>query len=286
MENAIRQLLKLPQAIELHIEPVTGGDICQSFKVQISETESYFIKTQEASLRSMFEAEQTGLHALRQHTDLHIPKPLGILQQKDTLFFAMTFLDFQQPHDPGQRKLGRELAALHRNENHRHGFESDNFIGLTPQKNAWMNSWTNFWIRCRLDPQFERLKEKGVASDFLKTAERFCDKATLILEGHNPTPSFLHGDLWSGNYGICTDGVPALYDPAVYFGDRETDLAMTELFGGFSQGFYDAYNEAWPLDSGYKERKTFYNIYHILNHANIFGGRYLAQAQSEMEAFL
>ena len=107
-----------------------------------------------------------------------------------------------------------------------------------------------------------------------------------FLKGYNPEPSFLHGDLWSGNYGICTDGVPALFDPAVYFGDRETDLAMTELFGGFSTGFYDAYNEVWPIAAEYKERKAFYNIYHILNHANLFGGRYLTQAQSAMTAFL
>jgi fructosamine-3-kinase len=164
--------------------------------------------------------------------------------------------------------LGRMLATLHRQTGPRFGWHRDNWIGRSPQANGWSDDWSEFWWTRRLAPQLERA---GLRADFLKDA----------LKNHRPQPSLLHGDLWSGNAGFIGEG-PVLFDPAVYYGDREADLAMTELFGGFAPEFYAAYNEAFPLDPGYEERKLLYNLYHLLNHLNLFGGGYRAQVEATL----
>ena len=161
------------------------------------------------------------------------------------------------------------LAKLHRTTGPRFGWHRDNWIGATPQKNDWRDDWATFFHECRVQPQLALARKNGFSIPFSKRN---------FLEGHNPLPSLLHGDLWSGNAGFIDEG-PVIFDPAVYYGDREADLAMTELFGGFPARFYDAYNEAFPLPAGYETRKHFYNLYHLLNHLNIFGAGYLAQVQ-------
>jgi fructosamine-3-kinase len=159
------------------------------------------------------------------------------------------------------------LAAAHRSTGPRFGWQRDNYIGSTPQRNGWCDTWAQFWIERRMRPQLELAKRNGFDLPFPESS---------VLEHHKPAPSLLHGDLWSGNAGFTPEG-PAVFDPAVYYGDREADLAMTELFGGFPREFYRAYNEAWPLEAGYQRRKHLYNLYHLLNHLNLFGGGYLAQ---------
>jgi fructosamine-3-kinase len=160
--------------------------------------------------------------------------------------------------------LARMLAKLHRTTGPRFGWHRDNWIGRSPQVNAWHDDWADFFVECRLRPQASKA---GIALPAFK-----------LLKNHRPQPSLLHGDLWSGNAGFIEEG-PVLFDPAVYYGDREADLAMTELFGGFPARFYDAYNEAFPLPDGYEARKHLYNLYHLLNHLNIFGEGYLAQVR-------
>ena len=285
MKEALRKLLKLQDDHQLHFEKVYGGDICESFSVTLDSGERYFVKTQDVSLISMFHAEQQGLLALSQCAELNIPHSLGVIHHGQTALLVLTHLELHQKSDAGLERLGRGLAQLHHIEHQHFGFEQDNFIGRTPQKNTWANNWTDFWNTCRLQPQIHLLKNKGAPKSFINTAQKFCERLPLLL-GHQPRPSLLHGDLWSGNYGICADGTPSVFDPAVYFGDRETDLAMTRLFGGFSQRFYDAYQEIWPSEYGCQERSDIYNIYHLLNHANLFGGSYLAQAQSAMQRFI
>ncbi len=164
--------------------------------------------------------------------------------------------------------LGRMLATLHRQSGPRFGWHRDNWIGRSPQANAWADDWNEFWWTRRLEPQ---LRRAGLAADFLRNA----------LRDHRPAPSLLHGDLWSGNAGFIDEG-PVLFDPAVYYGDREADLAMTELFGGFAPDFYAAYKAAFPLDAGYEQRKPLYNLYHLLNHLNLFGGGYRAQVEATL----
>ena len=169
--------------------------------------------------------------------------------------------------------LGRMLASAHRRPAPRFGWARDNYIGSTPQKNAWCDDWAEFWLTRRWQPQLEWARGKGVN---LPTIDPL-----PFLRNHKPQPSLLHGDLWSGNAGFTKEG-PVVFDPAVYYGDREADLAMTELFGGFPREFYQAYNETFPLDAGYEKRKHLYNLYHLLNHLNLFGGGYLGQVKSTL----
>jgi fructosamine-3-kinase len=166
--------------------------------------------------------------------------------------------------------MARMLAKLHRTTSARFGWESDNWIGLAPQKNGWSDDWAGFFLERRLRPQAEWAAAKGF---------RIALPDVTRLLGHRPEPSLLHGDLWSGNAGFTREG-PVLFDPAVYYGDREADLAMTELFGGFPREFYAAYAAEFPLVPGYEARRDAYNLYHVLNHLNLFGAGYLAQAQT------
>jgi len=166
--------------------------------------------------------------------------------------------------------MARMLTDLHRHTNARFGWATDNWIGLSPQQNGWSADWVEFFLEKRLKPQAARC---GLLAE-LPDVRR-------ILEGHRPQASLLHGDLWSGNAGFTAEG-PVIYDPAVYYGDRECDLAMTELFGGFPAEFYAAYRQAFPLPDGYATRKNLYNLYHLLNHLNIFGGGYLVQVKAAL----
>jgi fructosamine-3-kinase len=174
--------------------------------------------------------------------------------------------------------MGRALAAMHRTTDQRFGWRRDNFIGATPQSNRGNDDWTGFWRDARLVPQLALAGRNGLGSRLIDAGERLANMLPRLLAGHAPQASLLHGDLWSGNAAFLADGSPVLFDPAVYFGDREADLAMTELFGGFPRSFYASYSEAWPLDPGYELRRDLYNLYHVLNHANLFGGGYAAQA--------
>ena len=184
----------------------------------------------------------------------------------------MEFLELRSRGDFAA--LGRMLATLHRSHGDEFGWPRDNYIGATPQPNGRSASWRDFWRERRLGPQLALAKRHGYPIDIGNVGD--------LLDGHEPAPSLLHGDLWSGNAAFLASGAPALFDPAVYYGDREADLAMTELFGGFPRQFYAAYEAAWPLAPGYERRKHLYNLYHLLNHLNLFGGGYLAQVRSAL----
>jgi len=208
----------------------------------------------------MFASEFEGLLALRA-AGVRAPEP----HRHGVAFIEMEHLDLGAPAD--WPAMGRMLAALHRHAGPRFGWETDNWIGLSPQPNGWSDDWASFYCEKRLSPQAARA---GLAIDL--------GKVKKLLEGHRPQASLLHGDLWSGNAGFTPQG-PVMFDPAVYYGDREADLAMTELFGGFSAQFYASYRQALPMDAGYERRKHLYNLYHLLNHLNLFGGGYRAQVE-------
>jgi fructosamine-3-kinase len=174
---------------------------------------------------------------------------------------------------------------MHRTARDHFGWDRDNTIGSTPQHNAPCGEWVTFWREHRLGFQLDLAARQGYGGRLQKLGERLLADLTGLID-HDPRPSLLHGDLWGGNIGYDREGNPVIFDPAVYYGDREADLAMTELFGGFGSGFYAAYEEAWPLDPGYSVRKTLYNLYHILNHLNLFGSGYLGQAQTMTERLL
>lgn len=184
-------------------------------------------------------------------------------------FILLEQLDLKRNGD--WAALARMLATLHRQTGPRFGWHRDNNIGATPQTNTWCDDWAEFWQERRMRPQLELARKNGFQ---LPDPPR--------LEGHHPPPSLLHGDLWRGNASFIDEG-PVIFDPAVYYGDRETDLAMTELFGGFPPEFYSVYRKLYPLDAGYEQRKQFYNLYHLLNHLNIFGAGYLAQVRQALD---
>lgn len=262
---------------------VGGGCINQAYRVQAGDSR-FFVKLNTATGLAMFEAEALGLEELGQARGLRVPRPVCAGVSGNQAFLVMEDLALGGSGD--HAALGEGLAALHGITAAEFGWQRDNTIGSTPQCNHREPDWLTFWREHRLAFQLRLAERNGAGSRTLDAGRRLLDALPLLLEGHRPAASLLHGDLWSGNYSFTQAGEPAIFDPAVYYGDRETDLAMTELFGGFGQRFYAAYRNAWPLDSGYDVRKVLYNLYHILNHFNLFGGGYQSQAQGMIDRLL
>jgi len=232
-------------------------------------------------------AEIDGLDALRAAACVRTPDILSFGGTADgQAWLELEYLDLHPFDRQGGARLGTALAELHRNSaaaDAPYGWPQDNFIGATPQSNQSQRTWAGFFAAERLRPQLALASARGMERALRDKGERLADNLGALFLDYRPVPSLLHGDLWSGNAGQLPDGTPAIYDPAVYRGDREADIAMTELFGGFPESFYAAYRAAWPLDAGYETRKTLYNLYHILNHFNMFGAGYLGQARRMIE---
>jgi fructosamine-3-kinase len=256
--------------------PAGGGCINQGFSLVGADGRRFFVKRNEARHEDMFAAEAAGLSELQAAGVLRVPAPICHGLAGDRAFLVLEWLDLDGRGDGAA--LGRGLAALHRHTRPRFGWHRDNTIGSTPQPNAEDSDWPAFFGERRLAHQLALARRNGAGRDLVAAGENLAERLPAFFPGYIPPPSLLHGDLWGGNYGY-VDGAPALFDPAVYYGDREADLAMTELFGGFPGAFYAAYREAWPLDPGYGVRKTLYNLYHVLNHFNLFGGGYADQAR-------
>ena len=178
------------------------------------------------------------------------------------------------------------LAAQHRLPQAKFGWDKDNFIGASPQANGWSEDWLAFWRDRRIHAQLRMAMANRYPSKMIDRGERLLADSEAFFRTHRPVPSLLHGDLWGGNASALPDGTPVVFDPAVYCGDREADLAMTELFGGFPKDFHSAYRNAWPLDDGYPVRRDFYNLYHVLNHANLFSGSYVEQGARLIERLI
>jgi len=262
---------------------VGGGDINTAMKISGSNKD-YFLKLNSASLLDMFEAEAAGLSDLASAGAIRVPEPVCTGISGSQAFIVMEYLDLAGRGS--MSTFGEQLAEMHRHASERYGWHRDNTIGSTPQHNDWNDDWINFWAEHRLGYQLELAATRGIGSSAIKTGEKLQARLGDFFTGYQPEPSLLHGDLWSGNYGFLSNGEAVIFDPATYYGDREADLAMTELFGGFGGKFYAGYNASWPLDEGYKIRKTLYNAYHILNHFNMFGGGYGSQAESMMARLL
>jgi fructosamine-3-kinase len=193
-------------------------------------------------------------------------------------------LEFDQGNSLSWEKMGQKLALMHQTPgNQRFGWNENNTIGSTPQINTWTDNWADFFAQHRIGYQLQLAQKRG--GSFPERTEVLL-AVLKCLKDHYPQPSLVHGDLWSGNVGVTKDGEPVILDPATYYGDREVDIAMTELFGGFPAAFYRGYNEVFPLEEGYQQRKTLYNLYHILNHFNLFGGGYGTQANQMLRQIL
>lgn len=248
-----------------------------------SNDSRHFVKTGPAADRSRFVAEAVGLAALRATGAVRVPAVLDCGSDGLDAWIVLERLKLHPLDRKSGAALGRALAQLHRTTGPQFGWAQDNFIGATPQENTPADSWTQFYAQRRLLPQLKRARANGMDRLLFEQGERIAAHvAAYFIAGH-PAPSLLHGDLWSGNASALPDGTPTIFDPAVYFGDREADIAMAELFGGFPESFYAAYREAWPLSSGFETRKTLYNLYHMLNHYNLFGASYLGQTRRMIE---
>ncbi|MGH8682996.1 MAG: fructosamine kinase family protein [Burkholderiales bacterium] len=261
--------------------PAAGGCIHSSW-VLASGAARYFAKLNDARFAASFEAEADGLAALG-GAGIRVPRPIAHGAAEGHAFLVLEHLALGPQGDAGFRELGRSLARLHEHRGGEFGWHRDNFIGLTPQSNSRRAAWVEFWQRERLAPQLAAAARNGHRGRVQWLGEQVTAAVPWLLAGHDPVPSLLHGDLWSGNAGFLADGTPVLFDPAVYHGDAEADLAMTELFGGFPESFYEGYREVRPIAGGYRLRKLLYNLYHVLNHLNLFGEGYRGQAERIME---
>ncbi len=264
-------------------QDVCGGDISQAFHLS-NGAQHVFVKAQPAARRAMFEAEVEGLRELAAAKVIRVPHVICYGVVADQAYLALEYLALDAHGDAVQ--LGRQLAAQHRLSAPQFGGVCDNWIGATPQPNQRTDQWIDFWRDQRIGFQLRLAAENGYGGKLQQDGETLLTHLDAFFVGYTLVASLLHGDLWGGNHAYLADGTPVIFDPAAYFGDRECDLAMTELFGGFAPAFHAAYREAWPLDAGYAVRKTLYNLYHILNHANLFGGGYAAQAQRMISQLL
>jgi fructosamine-3-kinase len=269
----------------LKVNAMHGGDINQVYQLQGAE-QSYFVKLNCAKLLTMFEVEALGLQELAQTKTLRIPNAICYGINGNNAFLVLEYVALQSANSATQRQLGQQLAQLHQNKQDYFGWHHDNYIGSNPQKNARDNDWVGFWQEQRLLVQLQLAADNGHTGKVQQLGEQLYHYIPGFFSSYQPQSSLLHGDLWSGNAASDSTGQAIIYDPACYYGDREADIAMTELFGGFGADFYAAYNEHWPLDAGYKARKTLYNLYHILNHLNLFGSGYLRQAEAMMQQLI
>ncbi len=261
-----------------------GGCINRCYRLRDQSLgRSFFVKRNRSELLRMFETEADGLRAIQKTGTIAVPRPICHGRAGPDAYLALEWLDLGGRGSGNWAEMGRALARLHQTEQgNRFGWGSDNYIGATPQINGWSPRWPDFFAHERLGYQVKLARERGLR---LNGFEALVDVLPVILD-QETRPSLVHGDLWSGNAGFTAAGQPVIYDAAVYLGDREVDLAMTELFGGFPRGFYRGYEEVFPLRPGYERRRTAYNLYHVLNHFNLFGGGYGGQAERMIEDLL
>ncbi len=267
------------------VKPVGGGSIHRAWHLD-DGLRHYFVKTGGIAAAPMFAAEALGLQALSAAAVVQTPTFITLGQAAGESFLVLEHLELKALDNTGGAMLGAALAQLHRIRGDSFGWTADNFIGSTPQSNAPHHSWPYFFGERRLRKQLELALQNGMERALVAKAHGVIERIGGLFIDYRPLPSLLHGDLWSGNAAQTAGGLPVIFDPACYYGDREADIAMAELFGGFPISFYAAYRTAWPLDRGYETRKPLYNLYHILNHFNLFGIAYLGQAQRMIEGLL
>jgi fructosamine-3-kinase len=262
---------------------VSGGCINQGYAISDGQR-TYFVKLNQASLVDMFEAEALGLQQMLETNSIRVPKPICWGTEGNSAYLVLEWLKLGRGNTQSWRKWGSNWQQCTNGwAKDAFGWDRNNTIGSTPQINTWTAAWREFYVEHRLGYQFGLAKRRG---GHFPNQERLLEAIPELLADRQPQPSLVHGDLWGGNASCTVEGEPVIFDPAAYYGDREVDIAMTELFGGFPTAFYRGYNEVFPLDPGYERRKPLYNLYHILNHFNLFGGGYASQASGMIEQIL
>lgn len=266
-------------------KPVGGGSIHRAWHLT-DGARHFFVKTGEIAAAKMFSAEAQGLKALSAAAVVSTPTFITLGQNATGAFLVLEYLDLEPLNPSAGAILGAAMAQLHRFTGESFGWAEDNFIGLSSQRNTPHPSWPCYFGEHRLRPQLQVAQQNGMERALVTKGYGIIELIGGLFLDHRPVPSLLHGDLWSGNAAQIGVDSPVIFDPACYYGDRETDIAMAELFGGFPTSFYAAYRLEWPLDAGYEARKPLYNLYHVLNHFNLFGSAYLGQAQRMIEGLL
>lgn len=279
--NNIAEKVNRQFAIE-NKSPITGGDINLSFLIE-GDNQRYFVKINQKSFFENFEAEAYSLRLIRQSEHIAAPEVILVGQTKENAYLVMEYLAFQEPTEASWLAFGEQLAFMHKTTTHgQFGWSHDNVIGSTPQPNRWSSNWRQFFAEQRIGWQLQLLSEKSIRLGDIDYISQVCHDQ---LTHHQVKPCLIHGDLWQGNVGFIKK-TPFIFDPASYYGDREADLAMTELFGRFPTAFYQGYNNVYPLPERYEIRKHIYNFYHVLNHATLFGGIYIDQAKACLQRIL
>lgn len=274
LRNVMGERLRIVSA-----QPVTGGSIHRTLRLAEAGGARFFAKLATAVQASMFEAEADGLAAIAASGSLRTPAVIALGADEAHAFLVLEWLELQPLASATDgTRFAEALAGLHRDVGEHFGWPRDNFIGHTPQRNTERDNWARFFVEERLRPQFARAREQGFEIELQRQAERLLDRVPALFLDYRPAVSLLHGDLWHGNAAVLADGTPVVFDPAVHRGDRESDLAMSELFGGFPSAFYAAYRRTWALHEDYEQRKMLYSLYHVLNHLNLFGRGYLREA--------
>lgn len=288
LPDDVRERVEVYLGAEVERAAAVGGGCISNATRLHTELGEYFLKWGRGEAGKTFPAEAAGLEALRDaDSPLIVPEPLlwHISTHDRAGFILMPWIESGQKRSAFWDQFGHGLAELHRFTSERFGFQIGNYIGRLPQVNDWEHSWPEFFRRRRIEPQVELAVERGRwDSSWNGPLNRMYQRLPDLLP-QGPEPSILHGDLWSGNFMVDANGRPVLVDPASYFGHRETDLAMTELFGGFDRRFYAAYREAWPVAAGYEDRRDVYNLYHLINHLNHFGRGYAGSVASILRRF-
>lgn len=254
---------------------VSGGDIHQSYQVESTDGHQYFAKVNFQRNAAVLAGEYFSLKQLQQLGITGFPTPICFDEFEDGVVLIMSFHELTTLNTDSAQKLARSLERLHRQSYRAFGWHQDNHIGLTPQQNGWNDSWLTFYRERRLAPQLRLAVDRGLNSELVNRIEWLIGHLSEFIDDKSVIPALLHGDLWGGNVALDqSNKQPLLFDPAPYYGDREADLAMTRLFGGFPNEFYQTYQRLWPLEDGHQARVPIYNLYHALNHFNLFGATY------------
>ncbi|EDY82250.1 Phosphotransferase enzyme family, putative [Verrucomicrobiia bacterium DG1235] len=281
IESAIANNTGRPFSIDSQ-RALGGGCINDAYRIEGSG-KTFFVKANSCDFLPAFSTESQALKELAATQTVRVPKVVATIDGDSQAYLILEYIDSRPSRSGNWETIGRQLAALHQIRQAHYGWGQDNLIGATPQPNPQSDNWIDFFREHRLEHQLRLCQTRGFT---LPHAEQLLDVLPSFFESHTPYPSLLHGDLWSGNIAFDKAGAPFIFDPACYYGDREADLAFTEFFGGFSPAFYAAYQESLPLDSGYNERKTLYNLYHCLNHLYLFGASYAHQAEQMTKQLL
>lgn len=265
-----------------HKQLVTGGDINLCYWLSDYQ-HNYFIKLNDKSRLKQFEAEAYSLSKIKQLNTISCPDVITSGTTLDKSYLVLEYLPINHANTKNWLLFGKQLAQMHQQSSHgQFGWQHDNFIGNTLQPNDWRSNWRTFFAEQRIGWQLQLLSEKSIKLGDIEYIITTCHDALLH---HQVSPCLVHGDLWQGNVGFTEEGV-YIFDPACYFGDREVDIAMTELFGHMPDEFYQGYQEIYPLEKGYEKRKLIYNFYHTLNHANLFAGIYIEQSKAKLARIL